>query len=527
MALKQLRRLIRLTKTAQTQSISIQRKILLSWSFMILTFFAAVLLVLSLSGVFSTARQNLGYALTTQQANSADEINGQINILTAQGVALSQQTTDILEGILYTEHVSAMNDSPELLMAFQRELTDHLKTVLQSGPCNGAYAIIDATINSGVDQADSSRTGVYLRFMNLSSESAINQDVTFYRGIAEVARENRLELHNRWNLEFNLEHVPGYGEQIGKPVEDLASRCYWSGRVNLPDTWENVYQLMVPIRGSDGSVQGICGVELSDLYFRLLYPAKDSEFGNMVTILAPIKDGVVDLKSGINGCLDGTNLDNSETLSVKDGRFFNTYTGPSGTYLGLHTPADMKVLGHEEMYILTLIPEEGLLAAETGSRLIWTGCSLLVLLAMLLISSLVMKRFIQPISDSLSALVTEDPQNYSRSGIIEIDEIAQFLQKKAQVQESMELPPNIEELFHEFSQRVATLTPTERTILQYYIDGLSLEEVATKAYISINTAKKHNTNLNRKLGVKSREELLLYIDLFRRGNRLGEIAYLS
>jgi len=88
------------------------------------------------------------------------------------------------------------------------------------------------------------------------------------------------------------------------------------------------------------------------------------------------------------------------------------------------------------------------------------------------------------------------------------------------------LPPNIEELFNEFSRRVATLTPTERMLLQYYIDGCTLEEVAAKAYISINTAKKHNTNLNRKLEVRSREELILYIDLFRRANRLEEIAYI-
>ncbi len=88
-----------------------------------------------------------------------------------------------------------------------------------------------------------------------------------------------------------------------------------------------------------------------------------------------------------------------------------------------------------------------------------------------------------------------------------------------------ELPPNIEELFSSFAGRVATLTPTERMMLQYYIDGLSLEEIAARSYISINTAKKHNTNLNRKLDLKSREELSLYIDLFRRVGRLDDITY--
>lgn len=115
------------------------------------------------------------------------------------------------------------------------------------------------------------------------------------------------------------------------------------------------------------------------------------------------------------------------------------------------------------------------------------------------------------------------------SGVLkDYDEVRSSLMTKSMDFDGEEarLPPNIEELFHDFSQRVATLTPTERMVLQYYIEGCTLEEVASRAYISINTAKKHNTNLNRKLEVRSREELILYIDLFRRANRLDEIAYI-
>lgn len=53
----------------------------------------------------------------------------------------------------------------------------------------------------------------------------------------------------------------------------------------------------------------------------------------------------------------------------------------------------------------------------------------------------------------------------------------------------------------------------ERTVLQYYIDGYGIEEIAAKAFISVNTVKKHNTNLNRKLGVSTREELRVYIEI--------------
>ncbi len=84
----------------------------------------------------------------------------------------------------------------------------------------------------------------------------------------------------------------------------------------------------------------------------------------------------------------------------------------------------------------------------------------------------------------------------------------------------------MEALFTTFSERVTTLTASERMILQYHIDGYSLEEAAAELYISVNTARKHNSNLRRKLELGSKEELSLYIDLCRRAGRLDEITYM-
>ena len=119
----------------------------------------------------------------------------------------------------------------------------------------------------------------------------------------------------------------------------------------------------------------------------------------------------------------------------------------------------------------------------------------------------------------------EDSLDGRRSGISEIDELIDCLESRAKEGKSSELPPKIEALLGSFAEKVGTLTPMERTVLQYYIEDCSIEEVAARAFISVNTAKKHNTNINHKLGVKSREELMLYIDLFRRCGKLGEISY--
>ena len=90
--------------------------------------------------------------------------------------------------------------------------------------------------------------------------------------------------------------------------------------------------------------------------------------------------------------------------------------------------------------------------------------------------------------------------------------------------ESTPLPSDMEEVFDSFVERAQTLSPAERRILRFYIDGHDIADIPELAYISINTVKKHNRNIYQKLEVHSRDELILYIDLFRRCGRLDELV---
>ena len=86
-----------------------------------------------------------------------------------------------------------------------------------------------------------------------------------------------------------------------------------------------------------------------------------------------------------------------------------------------------------------------------------------------------------------------------------------------------ELPPNMEELFADFARRAKTLSAAEQRILGYYIDGYEIADIPELAFVSINTVKKHNRSIYQKLEVASRDELMLYIELFRRCGRLPEL----
>lgn len=114
------------------------------------------------------------------------------------------------------------------------------------------------------------------------------------------------------------------------------------------------------------------------------------------------------------------------------------------------------------------------------------------------------------------------------TGISELDALAEFLElKNAEYRNGGRtesgLPPEIKELFDRFVENSRTLTLSERNILSYYIRGYQIAEVPALACVSLNTVRKHNRSIYEKLGVRSRDELQLYLDLLKRCGRLSEL----
>lgn len=85
------------------------------------------------------------------------------------------------------------------------------------------------------------------------------------------------------------------------------------------------------------------------------------------------------------------------------------------------------------------------------------------------------------------------------------------------------LPPSMEQMFRSFAEKAKTLSSAEQRILRYYVEGHDIGEIPDLAFISINTVKKHNRSIYQKLEISSRDELMLYIELFRCCDRLQEV----
>ena len=511
-----------LAKT-ERKSICMQRKLFLYWSSMMLVVLCMFFVVLHITGVFSALDKDLQQILLARQKNVVADLSSQFGRMTAQGISVSEQSAALIGNYLFTDPVSALNDSPKDIEKLESDLYNYLTTALQSAPCSGTYLVLNATTNTQAPGASSSRAGLYLRLANLSSKGAANQDIAFYRGIPDVARDHQLELHNRWKLEFDISKLPGYEEMLGRSSGRLAENAVWTQRICLTDTWENAMLLMVPVRGNDGSVLGVCGLELSELYFMLSYPSEESNFGSTVTLLAPMSGNTLLLSQAMTGKLEETYLNTEDVLEVKEGKYFNQYVGNSQTFLGVHTQMELRTADGSQLYAITLVPQDAYLRARSLEWIFWAAGTALVLAVLLAFSVYLSRAFAQPISQSLELIRNEGALSKESSGVSEIDELFDFIRTKMQDMGGSQLPTNVEELFSSFAQRATGLTPTEHNILRYYADGKTIGEVAEQACISINTVRRHNANIYQKLGVGSREELLLYIELFRRCDRLDEL----
>lgn len=73
----------------------------------------------------------------------------------------------------------------------------------------------------------------------------------------------------------------------------------------------------------------------------------------------------------------------------------------------------------------------------------------------------------------------------------------------------------LEEQCAHFAAHRASLTPTERTIYRYYLEGKSTKEIMAALEIKENTLKYHNKNIYGKLGVSSRKQLVMIASLLK------------
>ena len=519
-----------LLKGLKAQSGSMRRKLLFYMCLLVLTGIGIFILILMAMGVFKEGRQNFGQSLTLQLKNSEKDVRELMDFQVGNALKLSERLRIALEAetLTYPYNIKELENDAAGLKKMQLNIYPLIENTLNITRVSGVFAIFDATVNKEAPGAENSRSGVYLRVANISSGNAPENDIFLFRGDPEVAMQNHIQLHNRWNMEFNTAQMDWYKSQLSSKAQE--EKYLWIDRHNVQGTWENGVFLSVPVTGNAGENYGLCGLEISNLLFSLRYPAVESRYGKMTTALVPVLKNRLLLSDGLIGQQGDAYISGIKEFGIEYGNDFNIYKNGTEEYLGMHRIIEgAKDEKGREWAIAVFLSFNDYNEQIARQRLKIIVAVLIFIPVMLIAAFVLSHHFVKPIVQGLEELKNEDAgQTHRVSGISEIDALAEFLELKNREHQSGNkiesvLPPKIEELFNNFIENAEKLTTSEYNILEYYINGYEIADIPDLACISMNTVRKHNRSIYEKLNVKSNDELRLYTDLLKRCGRITEL----
>jgi DNA-binding CsgD family transcriptional regulator len=501
-------------------------------------------LVLSLFGVWNVAEKEGRSWLETEMGRLSNSVSQDMSRLSLRGIALAEQITSDI-GIWSRENgvsESALQSSPDMLADLLSKQMSSLLAALKNNRVSGVFVILDATVNPDAEDAAHSRAGIFLKLTESYNVSALSGKVHCLRGPASVARENGVELMMQWQMEFDVSNAPYYSRMLSAAREngDLPlSRLYcWTERVLLKRNSEAGTLLCVPLIARDGTVYGICGMEVSAMLFKRLYSPDNSDFFRVFSALSPSDSDGFDTERGFvagNYYLNSRDAGNLTETRGRDGlRVFDSGSGES--YIGLSEPFRLYPSGspfeNETWSLAILMPVEEWDAAMSGDGTGIAFAASLLLALSLIAAVFVSRRYIRPVVDALELIKTDERAKPPKTRIAEIDDLFEYLaaldERKAAEREAPSQDPQgaSEESagkrdaaagrladYERFVRNIEMLTATERIVFNLYAEGLKAQEIASKLVVSINTIKFHNKNIYMKLGVKSAKEMLVYVKM--------------
>ena len=467
----------------------------------------AALLLLSLFmgllifGRFETIEKKTFDALDVQMEVFEKDVSSHFDALAAAGIHLSKDLGILLDDYLTGENLTMadLTDDGKRISQVQSLMTDSLKQMLGQEDCSGIFVMLEATVNSSLPQADCSRTGLYLQVNGYEKESPQDRDILLYRGIADTGKTSGIMPHRKWRLEFRTDLFPSYDLLVSLADKPAHQAYLFTDLTLLPGTSDQVVLLALPVAGADGTFYGICGLELSSSYF-MTFHAQPTKVDHLTCLLSPGDGSLLQGESALScGASGGYYRSVHETLSAKSmSSGLSTFSGESSSYIGITRSIQLSP-NSPACQLAVMIPESDF--AKEARHSLAKNLSLILLLLFFTITSCYgfIRRFIGPVLRELEQVKKEFAQTQKQY------ETAQTEISRLAYSRKTEVDPDI---YRQFVEAIATLTPTERRIFDYYVEGHTVKEILTIAGIKESTLRYHNQNIYSKLGVNSLKQLL-------------------
>ena len=550
----------------------------------------SLLLLLNAIGILQPLNYDLERFMNYELDAHTNDIKRQLDSLAAHNTDLSQQLANEIEQTMYMfglgTDFAKLNDNPQVLSAIQERSYNVLTSKMQQSPCSGVLYLVDASINTKTPTK--TYNGMFLKYTNIHSENTLFNEICMFRGSPELARQKNISLYSTWQLELDTNAFPQTTQLL--QGEHDSPDFLLTDVARLRESWERSRLFVMPIISSSGKAIGLCGFEISSVYFQQRTRNADYKGYPLITAILDKKND-----TQYSGQLSSSAWQSDALLNFSKDKDYVYFTSGSNSFIGKMQSLD---IGGTEHQIAVLLPSESYDALLAQAR--WRLALLLSFLLVLSIGScyFLSKKYVEPIISDLQQLQS-NPDATPQSNLLEINQFFDFLQSKSQQQEEKlrqlskernavqqqyglaatrlkdaqsrqqaiaEQYKALEEQLHTlksemeqarqqmaqalqekeqaqqqfnfaqtaldkvvakklqiidhdsykmFIDSLSTLTTKEKEIFDLYTQGLSTKDIIAQQQISENTLKYHNKNIYSKLGVKSRKELLQYIELMR------------
>lgn len=539
--------------TLATKKHSLRRKL-----FACMVHFAILLCTLLIAGLyligsFTSTKQKLLQQLEFQAEIFERQLNIYYDSLAVMSIQLSTELSEAIDGYLEQQEITfeLLNDSQENIEGLQTSLIERLRHKLWEADCTGAFVVLEAQVNSSIEDAEFSRTGIYLQRNSLE---VTDTRVLLYRGLSNVGKEHDCMPHRKWRLEFSTKLFPNYDEL----KENAAFPLYTSYRITdvvlLPGTDRYVMLMTVPILSDDGSFLGLCGFELNEDYFKQVF-AQPSELDHAVFCISKNHDDIDLAHQTLSaGVLNEYYLEPRGVFVARDlGEGLIEYKGKELSYIGI--TSEIRLCPGECVSALSVI-----IPKRDYDRMLMTDTVRTVLLSIVftilavILALFFTRRYIKPIMQSLDSIRNKEYEQ-NAAYATEIRDLFAYLAEQDRTNEA-ELAKALDEKqaaltavgemrrkydeaakenerlaysrkdeidpydFENFKLGLKTLTAKENEVLNMYIDGKTVKDITAELSLQESTVRFHNKNIYSKLGVHSLKQLLRYVAVLRQD---GEI----
>ena len=489
----------------------------------------AVALMLA-TGTFTAGLTQSKMIVENELLHASQEISQRYGQISQQSVEFSKAVSDAIEKELKDLGipVSSLHRHPEVLEEILSMQYDRALFALQISKSSGAFLILDATVNPALENAQNSRAGLYLKNMEPNIISSSTPTIIVFRGFPSIGRRNHLSLHAQWQMEFDIENAPYYHTPMAaaasNPDLPLSRLYYWCPAFTLQGTGEQVMLCSVPLIDSTGTVFGVCGLEISDMLFKLSHMPERGIYSRLFCVLSPMSGNTLAFDRSLfaGGYSAKTVLRSNGILEIADNDTpFHSYSQNGvSLFLGLHTLIKLypegSAFSHENWAAAIMVPQEDIVAIISRLNLLLFSSLVLLVVVGITVSLILSRRFLRPITKGLDIIKSTDLEEAPKTKVPEIDNLIEYLKSRNKELYRRARKGKLSiSLLDEFMENIKTLSPSERAVFDLYAEGYTPKQAAEKLFVSINTIKTHNKRIYMKLNVASREELLLYISMLK------------